>query len=537
MADTQLPAAPQAGPINAAASWPLRCGSVPLLTDRFSARPETSPDLGAALTHAGAAALVPVVTSETGGAVWRKVCGKTQLAAYYAESQWHARAIDLLVWIDASSRESILAGYGEAAAAVSETRVAGTAHSVATAFLSWLRRTERRWLIVLDDLPDRAIVQGLWPSGRTGQLLLTAPSDRAVADLGQLAVLKLGPFSRREAMSYLVARLSADPDQRRGAMDLIEDLGGEPLALSQATAVIGTSRMTCEDYRERFHRRRPELGLAGHDPLYGTAITWTLSVDRSDQMLPGGAAHACLAFAALLDCHGAPDTVFGCEAGSRYIAGDRMPPVQAQEHTMAALAALERAGLVTIDRSAEPATVRMESVLQQAVRAATPQEMRDQAGTAVAAALLGQWPEMRSRACAPGGVRASAESLRRATAGLLWTDGCHPLLFLAGQSLDDAGMTGPAVDYWGELTSVAERLFGPGHQDSMALVERLAMAYVADGLAGGAQGLVSAGAGRVGERVRAAPADRGRGQDQPGSLARYRGPARRRRRCARGGAG
>jgi tetratricopeptide (TPR) repeat protein len=481
VADTQLPAAPQPGPLNATTGWPLRCGSVPLLTDRFSTRPETSPDLGAAIAHAGAAALVPVVTSETGGAVWRKVCGKTQLAAYYAESQWHARAVDLLVWIDASSRESILAGYGEAAAAVSEARVTGTAQSIATAFLSWLRRTERRWLVVLDDLPDRAVVQGLWPSGRTGQLLLTAPSDRAVSDLGQLAVLKLGPFSRREAMSYLVARLSADPDQRRGAMDLIEDLGGEPLALTQATAVIGTSRMTCEDYRERFHRRRPELGLAGHDPLYGTAITWTLSVDRSDQMLPGGAAHACLAFAALLDCHGAPEAVFGSEAGSRYIAGDRMPPVQAQEHTMAALAALERAGLVTIDRSAEPAVVRMESVLQQAVRAATPQEMRDQAGTAVAAALLDQWPEIRSRACAPGGVRASAESLRRATAGLLWTDGCHPLLFLAGQSLDDAGMTGPAVDYWGELTSVAERLFGPGHQDSMALVERLAMAYVADG--------------------------------------------------------
>src|SRR5215475_5278237 len=358
MADTQLPTAASAGPLSASAEWPLRCGLMPPLSDRFSTRPESAPDIGAALVPGGSAALVPAVGTEAAAATWPRISGKTQLAAYYAESAWQARAVDLLLWVDASSRASILAGYVEAAAAISETRQPGTAQSIATSFLSWLRRTDRRWLIVLDDLPDRSVVQGLWPSGRTGQLLLTAPSERAVSDLGKLMVLKVGQFSRREAMSYLVARLSADPDQRRGAMDLIEDLGGEPLALTQATAVIGTSRMTCDDYRERFHRRRPELGLGGHDPMQGTGVTWTLSVDRSDQMLPGGAAHACLAFAALLDCHGVPDTVFGSEAGSRYIAGDRMPPGQAQEHSQAALAAIERAGLITVDRSVQPAIVR-----------------------------------------------------------------------------------------------------------------------------------------------------------------------------------
>lgn len=481
MADTQVPPAVSAGPLSPSADWPLRCGVVPPLSDRFSTRPESGPDIGAALVPGGSVALVPAVATEAAAATWPRISGKTQLAAYYAESAWHAHSVDLLVWVDASSRASILAGYVEAAAAISDTRQTGTAQGIATSFLSWLRRTERRWLVVLDDLPDRSVVQGLWPSGRTGQLLLTAPSERAVSDLGKLIVLKVGSFSRREAMSYLVARLSADPDQRRGAMDLIEDLGGEPLALTQATAAIGTSRMTCEDYRERFHRRRPELGMAGHERLHGAAVTWTLAVDRADQMLPGGAAHACLAFAALLDCRGVPDTVFTAEAASRYIAGDRMAPVQAAEHASAAIACLERASLVTVDRSAQPAIVRMDAVLQQAVRAATPQEMRDQAGAAVAAALLEQWPEVRSRACAPLGLRSSAESLRRATAGLLWTDGCHPLLFLAGQSLDDAGLTGPAVDYWSDVASVAERLFGPGHPDSMVLIERLAAAYMADG--------------------------------------------------------
>jgi tetratricopeptide (TPR) repeat protein len=474
-----------AGPLVASESWPVRAGSVPLLSDRFSARPETIPDLVGALDRAGAAVLVSAASGEADTG-WLRVRGKTQLAAFYAESRWRSRAIDLLVWIDASSRAAILAGFVAAAEAVSGTRMTGTAQSTALSFLSWLRQTRRPWLIVFDDLADGTLLQDLWPAGLSGQIVLTVPGRKAVAELGQLLLLDVGPFSRREAMSYLVARLSSDPDQRRGAMDLIEDLCGDPLALAQATAVIASSRMTCEDYRDRFHRRRPELGLAGQDPQLAAAVTWTLAVDRADQMLPGGTAHACLAFAALLDGHGIPDSVFMSAAAGRYIAGDRVPLAQAQERCRAALLCLEQAGLLAVDRDGDLGIVRMGTVLQQAVRAATPPEMRDQAGDAAAAALLEQWPEARELACVPHGLRASAESLRLATAGLLWHNGCHPLLFLAGQSLDAAQLTGPAVEYWSELAGVADRLFGPGHPDSMELVARLVAAYVADGRSGSA---------------------------------------------------
>ena len=481
MPDSQISAAAESGPFIATAHWPVRSGLVPPLADRFSARPESVQDLSVGIGRSGAVAVVSA--GDPAAAPWSRSCGKTQLAAFYAESQWQARAVDLLVWIDASSRAAILAGYIEAAAAVTGGRMTGSAQSIAAAFLRWLRSTDQRWLIVLDDLADGAILRDLRPAGRAGRLVLTAASEHVIADLGQLLVLNVGPFSRREAMSYLVARLSADPDQRRGAMDLIEDLGGEPTALTQATAVIGSSRMTCEDYRKQFYRRRPELGLGGGHDRQAAAVTWTLAVDRADQMLPGGAAHACLAYAALLDGHGVPDTLFTSVAGARYIAGDRLPAAQAEEHARAAVLSLEHAGLIAIDRSAEPAIVRMGQTLQHSVRAATPQEMRDQAGLAAAAALLELWPEPAGRACAPLGLHASAESLRRATAGLLWSDGCHPLLLLAGGSLDAAQLTGPAVEYWGELAAVAERLFGPAHPDSMALIDRLAAAFVADGRA------------------------------------------------------
>ncbi|HTA07558.1 MAG TPA: hypothetical protein VK836_03550, partial [Streptosporangiaceae bacterium] len=62
---------------------------------------------------------------------WLRCTGKTQLAVYYAESQWRARSIDLLVWIDASSAASIMAGYVETARIITGTPLPGTAESVA----------------------------------------------------------------------------------------------------------------------------------------------------------------------------------------------------------------------------------------------------------------------------------------------------------------------------------------------------------------------------------------------------------------------
>jgi tetratricopeptide (TPR) repeat protein len=481
LAEAHLGRPASAAPLVASATWPVRSGLVPHLADRFSTRPETAPDLGAAFSSSRSAALVPSCADESG---WPQVCGKTQLAAFYAESLWQAHAIDLLVWIDASSRAALLAGYVQAAAAVAGTRPAGPAHSVAASLVAWLASTKARWLVVLDDLADGAMPPELRPAGRTGQLLVTAPDRQVVKGIDEVLVLEVGPFSRREAMSYLVARLSADPDQRHGAMDLVEDLGGEPLALAQASAVIASSRMTCDGYRERFHWRMVEMGVAAAQEARRQAapsVTWTLSLDRASQMLPGGATDACLAMAALTDGHGVPDAVFTTAAGSTYIAGVGLAAARAQDQARTALLCLERVGLLTIDQRDELAAVRMGGVLQQAVRAATPQEMRDQAGRAVAAALLEIWPEVSERACAPLGLRASADTLRARTADLLWDGRCDRLLFLAGQSLDEAQLSAPAVEYWSELASVAARLYERAHPDSIAIFERLASAYVADG--------------------------------------------------------
>jgi hypothetical protein len=259
---------PAAASLQVSDDWPVRSGVLPALADRFTARPESSPDLNVALDRSAVIALTPRARRAGAGSPHDllRCTGKTQLAVYHAESLWRARALDLLVWIDGSSRASILTGYVEAVGSLTGILPQGPAEPIAMSLLSWLRDTSRRWLIVLDDVPNIDVLQGLWPQGAAGKLVITTPNSQAVAGLRDVHAVEIGPFSPREAMSYLVGRLSADPDQRRGAIDLIEDLGCQPLALAQATATIVSSWLTCTDYRGQFYRRMGDFTSSGGPP-------------------------------------------------------------------------------------------------------------------------------------------------------------------------------------------------------------------------------------------------------------------------------
>jgi tetratricopeptide (TPR) repeat protein len=474
---------PVATPLHVSATWPVRLGNIPPLADRFASRPESGPDLNLGLQRSPVVVLTPRSSRVGAGSSHDllRCTGKTQLAAYHAESLWEASAVDLLIWIDASSRASILSEYVAAAGALAATKPAGSAEETAISLLGWLASTDRRWLMVLDDLPDAAVLHGLWPRGPAGHVMITTVNSHAVDSLPDVLMLELGPFSPREAMTYLVSRLSKDPDQRRGAIDLIQDVGCQPLPLAQATALITSSWLNCVDYREQFYRRMTVFNSPGAGAVPAAAVTWTLSVEHAGELAPGNSAQACLALAALLDGHGTPLSVFDTQTARAYLASVTRSADRTAEPADTALTALEQAGLLTVDRQASPPLVRIPPAMQHAIQLAMLPEMLEQAGQAAAGALLEAWPVSRADASAVHGLRSSVTYLLRATGGLLWSDGCHPVLLRAGQSLDDARLTGPAVSYWSELAIIAGQALPPGHPDSLVIVEHLASAYVAAG--------------------------------------------------------
>jgi tetratricopeptide (TPR) repeat protein len=486
-------AVPPAGPAGAAPGrppWPIRSGTVPALADGFSARLETAPGLAAALPAGAAVVLVPdraAAPAAFPGPVaapdaqdWLRSSGKTQLAAAFAESLWQSGGVDLLVWIEATSRASVLSGYAAATATVTGRDQASSCESVAAQFLSWLGETSRSWLVVLDDLTGPANLDGLWPAGPAGRVLVTS-ADAAAVPSG-MRVVPVGRFSLREAISYLSERLSADPDKRHGAVELAQDLDFEPVALAQASAVIANSPLSCREYRAHFVRRREQLAESSSARPSAAAVTWTFSFGRADQLAPGGSAQLLLALAALLDGHGIPQTVLAAPAAGDFLAGGGDVPASS-ERVRAALAALAQAGLLTVEPATAPPTVRISSVLQAVLRAAMTEGMPGRAASSAADALLQAWPERDLPGWPASGLRSCVAALRRITGDLLWDGGCHPLLVRAGDSLDHARLTEPAVDHWRDLATTGGRLLGGGHPDTMLAGQRLADAYLAAGRA------------------------------------------------------
>jgi len=470
-------------------SWPIRSGTVPALADGFSARLETAPGLAAALPTAAAVALVPdraAAPADSGPPAppdapdWLRSSGKTQLAAAFAESLWQSGGVDLLVWIEATSRASILSGYAAATAAATGRGQASSVESVAAQFLSWLGETSRPWLVVLDDLADAAHLDGLWPAGRTGRVLVTSADAAAVPSGAR--IVPVGPFSLREAITYLSGRLSADPDKRQGAIELAQDLDFEPVALTQASAVIANSPLSCREYQAQFVRRRQRLTESSGARPSAAAVTWTFSLGRADQLAPDRSAQLLLALTAFLDGHGIPQTVLAAPAAADFLAVGGGVPASI-ERARAALAALDQVGLLTVEPQTAPPTVRISPVLQGALRAAMPDGMPEYAANSAADALLQAWPEQEPPGWPASGLQSCVAALRQITGDLLWEGGCHPVLVRAGDSLDRAGLTGPAVDYWRDLATTGGRLLGGEHPDTLLAGQRLADAYLAAGRA------------------------------------------------------
>ncbi len=464
----------------------FRVGEVPPLAEGYTDRPDTARGIVDALVPGVSLALVPGSAFAEGPSNWLGACGKTQIAVIIAESLWRSGGIDALIWISASNRASVLSGYMQASAAAFGIDPAGTAESVAARLLSWLSATDQPWLVVLDDLQETSDLDGLWPEGPAGRVLVTSMHSSVASGRRGTQVIPVGFFSVREALNCLTERLSVNPVQRQGAIDLIEALGREPLALAQAASVVANSTLACRDYRDYFARRRQQIGVAAGEVPSAAAVTWTLSLGQAESLLPGASVRLMLVLLALLDGHGIPGAIFSTPSVAGYLGGavTSFSTGVDPKPVWDALLAIERAGLISVNRTVAPPTILMNSVLQAAIRLAAPGNVQNPAARAAATALLEAWPADEPQPWVADSLRVNAASLQNSAPDVLWADGCHPVLLRAGRSLDDARLAGPAVEYWRDLSTRCDTKLMPGHPDALVVAAHLAAAYLAAGYAG-----------------------------------------------------
>ena len=100
-------------------TWPVLSGLLPPLAESYTPRTESGLALAGRLEPGGTVVLVTAdeIVRELGAVGGT---GKTQLAAAFAITLWDQRAVDLLVWVTASSRDAVLTGYTQALADAGE---------------------------------------------------------------------------------------------------------------------------------------------------------------------------------------------------------------------------------------------------------------------------------------------------------------------------------------------------------------------------------------------------------------------------------
>jgi hypothetical protein len=410
--------------------------------------------------------------------------GKTQLAALtFARAR--DTGADLVVWVPASRRDSIITTYAEAAAAVTGSSWEGLDVSRAAGrFLDWLATTGRRWLIVLDDVASPESMAGLWPEGSAGAVVTTT----RLRDLGagHAVTVWVDTFSPAESRAYLADRLagSAASPPRHGALDevvhLADDLGHLPVALAQASANIAHEAITCADYRRRFaeHARSLEELLGSEPPdeySQTVATTWALAVDRADAMEPGGFARPTLYLASVLDPNGAPEALWSTVeflqwaqrgspmSSSNGLVGDGLHP----RSTRLSLRNLHRLSLLTHDPNGGSAAVRTHPLVQRAIRDSLGEDAVRALLRVAADALAHVWPDPENDPHLCRTLRANAAVLVAHDISSLIHPSCHSLLFVAGQSIGDAGMTTQAVDHFTQLVRATSPALGSGHPSTL----------------------------------------------------------------------
>ncbi|MFJ3213125.1 FxSxx-COOH system tetratricopeptide repeat protein [Streptomyces flaveolus] len=456
----------------------------------------------------------PMAVTPTGGVlVGMGGVGKSQLAAEYVRAALAEGAVDVVVWVTATDRSSVVDRFAEAGNALCPSALENP-EEAARAFMSWLTpkrsKTPKEWLVVLDDLTHPEDLRDLWPPdsphGRT--LITTRRQDAALNRPGR-TWLEIGVFTQEQAIDHLADALAAygrtEPADEFAA--LAADLGYLPLALSQAAAYLADTGTTATAYRRALADRAITLGELAPDVLpdhqsHTVAAAWTLSIDHADTLRPVGLARPLLQLIACLDPNGIPQDVLTSTPALAYLAHHRTPsPGDRSLLTTAdgdavsvaeaerAISALRRLSLITHTPSTAATAVRVHQLLQLAVRDSLTSRHRQEAALAAADALFSVWPEIERDTQLAQALRSNTTALVTHAENDLYQTDAHVVLYRAGTSLGESGQVTAACDYYERLVDTVTTRLGEGHRDS--LIARGNLAYW-QGESGDASGAVAA---------------------------------------------
>ncbi|MEV4489091.1 tetratricopeptide repeat protein [Micromonospora coxensis] len=251
--------------------------------------------------------LAPVGTRSSGVRVVAGMggCGKTTVALAAAQE---ARAAGWRVWwVSAVDRATLVAGMSalarEAGASAEEVAGADSDLALAGVVWRWLERVPERWLLVVDNADDPAVLapQGTSVAGGGGWLrsagagivLVTSRVvDRRVWG-HRAAWFPLGELDQQSAAQMVLDRMGrADEPALMGpAVAVVDRLGRLPLAVHLAGSYLGSgmAAVGLDGYLDLLAQRSLRLldegapGWGEQDPRRLIVSTWEISLDALER--------------------------------------------------------------------------------------------------------------------------------------------------------------------------------------------------------------------------------------------------------------
>lgn len=221
--------------------------------------------------------------------------GKTQLVLEFAYR--YSAEYQHVLWVNAATRETLNADYLTLVQILDLPEKNDHEQSqVVMGVKKWLA-SQKAYLLIMDNADTLALVKEFLPLKTTGHILLTT---RAQA-MGRLAQrVEIETMGLEEGMLFVLRRAGllvpslslADISQALcdAAKELVQEMGGLPLALDQAGAYIEETGCSIHDYLQRYQHHRMALlkrrGGLIHDHPEPVATTWNISFQQVETAHP-----------------------------------------------------------------------------------------------------------------------------------------------------------------------------------------------------------------------------------------------------------
>ncbi len=220
--------------------------------------------------------------------------GKTQSAIEYAyryRDEYHA-----IFWLKAESRETLLSDILTLAHLLNLTQQPDQDQEQIVEMIKGWFQSHTSWLLIFDNADDLEMVRDFVPAGGQGHIILTTRSQVTGNIARRIDVERMesqeGTFFLLQRAGLLEdATLDAVPEvERIKARELVEEVGGLPLALDQAGAFIEETQCGLAGYLQLYRTRQVEVlkrrGRLVTDHPDSVATTWSLSFEKVEQANP-----------------------------------------------------------------------------------------------------------------------------------------------------------------------------------------------------------------------------------------------------------